>query len=163
MLNTRYADFEPHPFLAEWVLAVRETHGETTINEIVAINCTKHTTTVIVSGCDFYSSPRFSPDGKLVCFLSWNESDMPWTGSLLSIADWLEKGTIRHPRIVSGRLKSESVSQPRWALEGRLLFFASDASGFYQLYKTWEGLTNRIPLPGLENQDFSRPEWVLGW
>ncbi|KAJ5377813.1 uncharacterized protein N7496_005222 [Penicillium cataractarum] len=161
-LNTRYADFEPHPLCAEWMLAVRETHSNTTVNDLVVINCTQGTSTVIASNYDFYSSPRFSPDGKLVCFLSWNEPDMPWTGSLLSIADWLEKGAIQYPRIVSGKLKSESVSQPRWGLEGRELFFASDASGFYQLYKTWGGLANRLILPGLEDRDFSRPEWVLG-
>ena len=62
---------------------VREDHtsqGEA-INTVVSIDLkTENAGTTIVSGNDFYSSPRLSLDSSQLAWLSWNHPNMPWTG-----------------------------------------------------------------------------------
>ena len=42
---------------------------------------------VIVSGHDFYSSPRLSPDGRRLAWLEWHHPNMPWDATQLFVAD----------------------------------------------------------------------------
>ena len=48
------------------LIAVREDHswGREPVNEIVSVDLESGEETVLVSGNDFYSSPRLSPDGR---------------------------------------------------------------------------------------------------
>ena len=46
----------------------------------------------LVSGADFYSSPRLSPDGSKLAWLSWNHPDMPWDATELRLADLDDRG-----------------------------------------------------------------------
>ena len=41
----------------------------------------------LVSGPDFVSDPRISPDGARLCWLQWSHPDMPWDGTELCVAD----------------------------------------------------------------------------
>ena len=41
---------------------------------------------VLASGNDFYSSPRLSPDGSKLAYLTWNHPNMPWDGCELWLA-----------------------------------------------------------------------------
>ena len=159
-----YADFDIHPINSALILAVQENHHPKDVeNSIVLIDAASRKVHTIASGADFYSHPKFSPDGNKICWLQWNHPDMPWTGSLLYVASWSE-GAVSDAKVVAGEPGKESISQPRWLPDGSLLF-ASDKSGYYQLYllDPDQDDTRHINLRGLSDVDFAGPEWVLGW
>ncbi len=90
----------------------------------------------LVSGADFYSSPRLSPDGSKLAWLSWNHPDMPWDATELRLADLDEHGLPVAPRLVAGGdpAAPEAVQQPSFDAHGRLTFI-SDRSGWWNLYR----------------------------
>ena len=49
---------------------------------------------VLVSGNDFYSTPRLSPDGNRMSWLTWRHPDMPWVATEAWVGDILPDGTI---------------------------------------------------------------------
>jgi Tol biopolymer transport system component len=69
----RYADFSVHPDQANLILAVREDHTSDlpseVVNTIVLLDSRTQDEQVVVQANDFYSFPRFSPDGKKVLWL----------------------------------------------------------------------------------------------
>lgn len=158
-----YADFNVHPTNCQWILAIREDHNIPGVEHtIVAINASKKTTLPVVKGADFYSHPQYSPDGKRLCWMQWNHPDMPWTGTELYVADW-QDDKVGDSTFVAGKAGVESISQPRWGPDGTL-FFASDRTGYWQLYRYGNGglQAELIKLKGLENAEFAGPEWWLG-
>ena len=67
------------------LVCVREDHtvvGREAVNTLVTIDLAGNETAgqVLVSGNDFYSSPRLSPDGSRLAWLTWNHPNMPWDG-----------------------------------------------------------------------------------
>jgi acetyl esterase/lipase len=135
----------------QWIVAVRETHphagGSGVRNEVVALEATGEDAAarVIVSGPDFVSNPRISPDGSAICWMQWNHPDMPWDGSELFVAPLTLDGPASEPIVgppvrVAGRGTGgrsgmgESVFQPRWAADGSL-WFVSDRTGWWNLYR----------------------------
>ena len=87
---------------------------------------------------------------------------MPWTGTILRVASWYE-GVVHDGKPVAGQPGKESISQPRWLPKGGLTF-ASDRSGYWQLYHfdPREGHVKHINLKGLSDVEFAAPEWSLG-
>jgi hypothetical protein len=70
------------------LIAIREDHaGNGPVNEIVGIDLESGEEYVLVSGNDFYSSPRLSPDGRRLVWLTWNHPNMPWDGTELMGCD----------------------------------------------------------------------------
>ncbi len=69
---------------------------------------------VIVSGHDFYSTPRFSPDGSRLSWLAWRHPNMPWDGTELWVADVSDDGTLDQPRHVAGG-EADAIFQPGWS------------------------------------------------
>ena len=57
---------------------------------------------VLLSGNDFYSTPRLSPDGNHISWLTWRHPDMPWVTTEAWVGDILPDGTIGNPRRVAG-------------------------------------------------------------
>ena len=158
-----YADFDIHPTNYSLILAVQENHHPKDVeNSIVLIDASSRKVHTVASGADFYSHPKFSPEGNKVCWLQWNHPDMPWTGSLLYVASWSD-GAVSNAKVVAGEPGKESISQPRWLPNGSLLF-ASDRSGYYQLYLLEPGQEDarHINLRGLSDVEFAGPEWMLG-
>ncbi|MDH3445979.1 MAG: S9 family peptidase, partial [Deltaproteobacteria bacterium] len=142
------------------VFCVREDHedrGEA-VNSLVRVSLLGGDTgEVVVCGNDFYSSPRLSPDGSRLAWLTWNHPNMPWDGTELWVGTMNDDGSLREQRCIAGS-SSESIFQPEWSPDG-ILHFVSDISGWWNLYRC---LDNRIePLCPMA-AEFGQPQWVFG-
>lgn len=111
---------------------------------------------VIVSGNDFYSSPRLSPNGKRLAWLTWNHPNMPWDGCELWVGDLDEAGLIVASELIAGS-KTESIFQPQWS-PGGTLYFVSDRSGWWNLYRESESGVEPLIQKDVE---FGAPQWVF--
>jgi dipeptidyl aminopeptidase/acylaminoacyl peptidase len=110
-----------------------------------------------VSGNDFYASPRISPDGSRLAWLTWNHPDMPWDGTELWVGAFQADGTVGDSILVAGG-QDESIFQPEWSPDG-VLYFVSDRTGWWNLYR-WQGEQSE-PLVEME-AEFGLPQWVFG-
>jgi dipeptidyl aminopeptidase/acylaminoacyl peptidase len=142
------------------LIAVREDHtgaGSEPVNEIVGISLEDGEERVLASGYDFYSSPRLSPDGRRLAWLTWNHPDMPWDGTELVVCDLDAEGLPGDvERIAGGR--DESIFQPEFSPDGTL-HFVSDRTGWWNLYRWREGRVE--PLCERE-AEFGLPQWAFG-
>lgn len=111
---------------------------------------------VIVSGNDFYASPRLSPDGKWLAWLTWNHPNMPWDGCELWVGELGEDGRIIAPQLVAGG-KTESIFQPQWSPRG-VLHFISDRTGWWNFYRLGDGGVEALCTKEVE---FGAPQWVF--
>ncbi len=142
------------------LFCVREDHtgGGEAVNTLVRLSLSGgENGRVIVSGNDFYSNPRLSPDGKYLAFLTWNHPNMPWDGTELWVAELDEAGDVRHLQKVAGGA-TESIFQPEWSPDGKL-YFVSDRSNWWNLYR-WDG--ERIEAIYPLEAEFGKPQWVFG-
>ncbi|MBD1834185.1 prolyl oligopeptidase family serine peptidase [Cyanobacteria bacterium FACHB-472] len=148
--------------------AVREDHtgeGQEAVNTLVSINLENgEDVRVLVSGNDFYSSPRLKPDGSQLAWLTWNHPNMPWDGTELWVAQINLDGSLGESQLVAGGA-DESIFQPEWSPDG-ILHFVSDRSGWWNLYKKappveGEGLGLTEPLCEME-AEFGLPQWIFG-
>jgi dipeptidyl aminopeptidase/acylaminoacyl peptidase len=156
----RYADLVIDPS-RDRLIAVREDHtqaGAEPVNCLVAVALDDSgAETVLVEGCDFYASPRLSPDGDRLTWLSWNHPNMPWDGCELWLAEFDSLGRLVDKRKIAGG-DAESVFQPEWSSYGRL-HFVSDRSGWWNLYRVdGEGITPLCPMAA----EFGRAQWQFG-
>lgn len=141
------------------LLAVQEDHTEGSAQPpaaIVAIGM-DGSSQVLLQGADFYSSPRLSPDGSQLAWISWNHPNMPWDGTDLWVADLAADGSLGEARHVAGG-PTESVVQPAWSPDG-VLHFVSDRTGWWNLYQvTAAGVEPLCPMAA----EFAQPQWVFG-
>lgn len=166
----RYAGFSTHPFQNNSMLAIKEDHTEATPttqaygvhNTLVSIDASTQMECTVAAGGDFYAYPSFSPDGLHICWIQWSHPDMPWTGTVLYVADW-EEGKPENVTRIVGQWQKESISQPKWAPDGKL-FYTSDESGYWQLYTydIKQRSIQRHNFQGLEESDFAIADWHLG-
>ncbi|HJQ29174.1 MAG TPA: S9 family peptidase, partial [Rubrobacter sp.] len=153
----RYADMVVDPERGR-LIAVREDHttpANEPVNEIVGVDLDDGEERVLVSGNDFYSSPRLSPDGRRLAWLTWNHPNMPWDGTELMVSDLGADGSPENVEKIAGG-QDESIFQPEWSPDGTL-HFASDRTGWWNLYR--EGRAG--PLCERE-AEFGLPQWVFG-
>ncbi|SFL96305.1 prolyl oligopeptidase family serine peptidase [Variovorax sp. OV329] len=113
--------------------------------------------TVLVQGDDFYASPRLSPDGRHLAWLSWRHPHMPWVQTQLWVGDF-DGNAVHDARQVAGGA-GESVFQPEWSPDG-VLHFVSDRSGWWNLHRLDANgaAVNVCPRPA----EFGRAQWKLG-
>jgi dipeptidyl aminopeptidase/acylaminoacyl peptidase len=174
----RWADGEVDAS-GRWILVVREHHprGATSadvVNEIVVLDGSGELEPgTLVSGPDFVSNPRLSPDSARLCWLQWNHPDMPWDGTELMVAqvEWDASGPqLSAPMAVAGRPHrasrgqgaGESVFQPRWHRDGSL-WFVSDRTGWGNLYRWVPGDGGGEVEPRVEmDAEIGVPQWVFG-
>src|SRR5437762_5304118 len=87
------------------IYCVREDHtggGRDAINTLVRVNLEGDTGgEIIVSGNDFYSSPRLSPNGSRLAWLTWNHPNLPWDGTELWIGELDTEGQIVGSRLAA--------------------------------------------------------------
>lgn len=155
------------------LICVCEDHSDNSrepVNTIVSINLKDgEDIQTLASGSDFYASPRLSPDGSKLAYLSWNHPNMPWDGTQLWVAQFNQNGTLTRAECVAGGVE-ESIFQPEWSPDG-VLHFVSDRSGWWNLYR-WlppeiAYLTDPSSVGGVEplypmEAEFGLPQWVFG-
>jgi dipeptidyl aminopeptidase/acylaminoacyl peptidase len=157
--GVRHADLRVTPDGGA-VLAVRETHSPggaaaDVVHEVVRI-ALDGSTEVLVSGPDFVSDPRLSPDGSLA-WLQWQHPDMPWDAAELVVRAPDGTETV----VAGGRsgAQPESVVQPTWSPDGALWFLA-DRTDVWSLHR-W--LPDGAPELVIDvGADIAGPQWVFG-
>jgi dipeptidyl aminopeptidase/acylaminoacyl peptidase len=132
--SLRYADLRVVEG-GELLVCVRERYEPGgVINELVCLPVDGSADPwIIAGGHDFYSFPRPSPDGRQLAWTTWDHPRMPWDGTDLWVADLRADGRLGDPRHVAGG-PTESIFQPEWSPGGEL-FFVSDRSGWWNLYR----------------------------
>ena len=153
----RYADFAADLGRGR-LICVREDHrhqGRQAVNSLVALSTQgDEFGTVLAQGHDFYATPRLSPDGDMLAWLEWDHPNMPWDGTELIVAAILPDGSLGQPHRVAGGAE-ESIFQPAWSPDG-VLHFASDRTGFWNLYAWRDGAVAALhPMVA----EFGRPQW----
>jgi dipeptidyl aminopeptidase/acylaminoacyl peptidase len=158
--NRRFADFIVDR-RRNRLICVQEDHsikGTEPINTICTIDIWDGSITPLISGADFYSNPRLSPDGMKLSFVSWNHPNMPWDESKVSVATFDDGGGIEAVKVVAGG-KQESIFQPEWSPDGTL-YFISDRSGFWNFYRHAKGTIEPVYKAAFE---FGMPQWKFGF
>ncbi|MEZ4594755.1 MAG: S9 family peptidase, partial [Chloroflexota bacterium] len=129
-------------------------------NSLVSMNLDSHNEagTVLAAGHSFYASPRLSPNGRKLAWISWNHPNMPWDGTELWLADLDEAGTALSNITKIAGSHDESIFQPEWSPNGEL-YFISDRTNWWNLYRWRNGVVQ--PVYPME-AEFGRPQWVFG-
>ena len=143
------------------LICVREDHTDAereAVNALVSIGLEgTDDGQVLVSGNDFYSSPRLSPDGARLAWMTWNHPNMPWDGAELWVGEIRADGSLSHTECVAGGI-DESIFQPEWSPDGTL-YFVSDRTDWWNLYRYQAGTVE--PVCEME-AEFGRPQWIFG-
>ncbi len=138
------------------IVCIREDHsgdGQEPVNQIVAIT---DDIKVLVSGNDFYASPRLNPDGSQLAWITWNHPNMPWDGTELWVAEVKTDGLLGEATKIAGGL-TESIFQPEWSPDG-VLYFIGDRTNWWNLYRWQDGKTQALCPKAAE---FGLPQWGL--
>ena len=150
------------------LICVREDHSDSdkeAITTIVSVPLPQpggvSEPVVLVSGNDFYSNPRLSPDGSRLAWISWDHPNMPWDGSTLWVGELDAAGNITSKRKLAGG-DDESIVQPEWSPQGDL-YFTSDRSGWWNILVFPRPVQRLEPIPVyIAENEFSVPPWVFG-
>ena len=143
------------------IICVREDHSrpDQVVNMVVAVDISGGAPPeVLVSGNDFYSTPRISPDGTRLAWLTWNHPNMPWFAAEAWVGEIGADGSIQNPHHVAGGL-DEAVFQPEWSPDGELYFVSDRCSGWWNLYRERGGAIESVaPMEA----EFGQPQWNFG-
>jgi dipeptidyl aminopeptidase/acylaminoacyl peptidase len=113
---------------------------------------------VLVSGNDFYSTPRLSAEGARLAWLTWNHPDMPWIAAEVWVGEIQPDGSVGKGKRIAGG-PDEAVFQPEWSPDGTLYFVSDRGSGWWNLYR-WRGGAVEAVAP--MTAEFGWPQWVFG-
>jgi dipeptidyl aminopeptidase/acylaminoacyl peptidase len=160
----RYADGVIDARRRLWI-GVREDHSVSDhepANMLVAIDSSQpNNGRVLAEGHDFYSSPKLSPDGAWLAYLAWDHPRMPWVGTTLYAMPLDAAGAPVGEAIAIAGGPEESIFQPEWSPDGTALFFVSDRTGWWNLYRSaWPSRNIQAVLP--MEAEFGQPQWVFG-
>jgi len=143
------------------MICVREDHtaaDREAANQIVSLDLAgEGEARVLAAGNDFYATPRISPDGTRLAWITWNHPNMPWDGTELWVGELRADGSLGQVERVAGGA-DESIFQPEWSPDG-VLYFISDRTGWWNLYRWREGQVE--PVVQME-AEFGLPQWVFG-
>lgn len=153
----------------ERIICVREDHRESStqhnhneaVNSITALYLDgSYRQEVLVTGNDFYASPRVNPDGTQLAWLTWCHPNMPWDGTDLWIADIQADGKLVNSKWVAGG-PSESIFQPEWSPDGALTF-VSDRTGWWNIYRRSNDEQHTVKCLLQAEVEYGLPQWVFG-
>lgn len=158
-LGSRYGDLQ-FDTRAQALLAVEERHGgEAVRNRLVSIALADGARSVIAEGADFYAAPVLDGTGQRLAWIEWDRPEQPWTETRLCEAQRDDRGNWQGHRVLAGAAGGESLQQPRFAADGRLLCL-SDRHGGWQ---PWEESTRGWrPVAGCAEADHAAAPWQLG-
>ena len=143
------------------IISIREDHRVWTgqaANTIVSLDPDKENEgLVLISGNDFYSTPRLNPDGSKLAWLTWNHPNMPWDGTELWVADVKSDDSLGQPEKIAGG-PDESIYQPEWSPDGEL-YFVSDRTNWWNLHHQRDGEIEPLYPTDAE---FGIPQWGFG-
>ena len=147
------------------LIAVRERHGSdgSVVNDLVAFDAVDGGEPVqLAGGHDFVSSPRLSPDGSWLAWISWDQPNMPWDGTELWVARFDSAAGVREAAKVAGS-PSEAILQPGWSPDG-VLHFVNDRTGWWNLYRANGPPPDATaePLAPMA-AEFGDPPWMFGF
>jgi dipeptidyl aminopeptidase/acylaminoacyl peptidase len=168
-----YGDFSVHPTYPHLIAAVLEDHTDPTpagvLNKMCIINTEKKSVSILAEGCDFYNTPRFSPNGSTIAWTQWNHPDMPWEGGSVHVAPVvtsksgagdveIKLGTITK---VAGEAGKVASNYPCWSPAGATLHFLCDVSGYSNpwVWSLQGGARSALLAPLAE--EFGGPAWQL--
>ncbi len=152
----RYADTI---FVGNDLIAVREDHTDPAEvrNELVMLPVDGSADpVVIVSGEDFYASPRIDQAGRRLAWVSWNHPNMPWDDTRLWTADL---GDNRVTNVGQVPTSGESFFQPEWSPDG-VLHVVSDRTGWWNIYRVDDA--ELAPVHPAE-REYGEPAWLFGF
>ncbi len=116
-------------------------------------------------GHDFYMQPCWHPQGNRIAWVAWNHPYMPWDSSALYLGDISsEQGlpVLTSQEIVAGELAGDTaIFQPAFSPDGRHLSFASNESGWFNVYLLDLNSGNKELVVG-EEAEYGAPAWVQG-
>ncbi|KAG7447656.1 alpha beta-hydrolase [Guyanagaster necrorhizus] len=170
----RYGDFTLHPKDKKWLVSILEDHivdNATGIKtSLIAINTLTQEFKIIVSGADFYSSPRFSPDGRFIVWKEWNFPYMPIQASNLMLAPFsIPDDPDAFPSVGAAVLVSggngKINAEPTWTPANELVF-TTDKDGYLNPW-ILRGVSGAAPKPEplscvVIQEEFGEPSWFLG-
>ena len=160
----RYADGIIDARRRLWI-GVREDHSASDhepANTLVAVDLNQPDHgRILAEGHDFFSSPKLSPDGAWLAYLAWDHPRMPWVGTTLYAMPLDAAGKPAGGAIAIAGGAEESILQPEWSPAGTALFFVSDRTGWWNLYRSaWPSQNIEAVLP--MDAEFGQPQWVFG-
>ena len=153
----RFADLVPDPTRRRLIAVAEDSSGAGYRDLLLAISLEDGRIAPLREGAGFFSSPALSPDGRLLAWLTWDDSQMPWDGSTLWLAELDAMGALGDARRLAGGTE-ESVFQPRWSPQG-ILHFVSDRSGYWNLYRHTDGACQAVCA---DAADYGYAQWVFG-
>ncbi len=169
----RYADGRVTPD-GHWCVCVRERHpevssgpgpgpvpgpGDEPINELVAVATDgSQQVETLWSEADFVMSPRLSPDGTRLAWISWDHPHMAWDATRLHVHQF-DGGALGAEVVVLGRDDDRSLCQPGW-WDQRLLV-CSDHQDWWNLYEV-DLQTGRLSEVVVGEYEVATPAWVFG-
>ncbi|MGI9335470.1 MAG: TolB family protein, partial [Gammaproteobacteria bacterium] len=159
----RYADLSVDaPRSRLYAVREREVEGAEPANELVTIDTRTGVTATVAAGHDFFASPRLSPRGTEIAWLTWDHPRMPWDGTELWLSQLDPEGNPGEPQRVAGG-EDESVFQPEWSPDGTL-YFVSDRSGWWNLYRLDNGDVAKGGIACVleDEAEYGLAQWVFG-
>ncbi|RDB21912.1 Dipeptidyl aminopeptidase BIII [Hypsizygus marmoreus] len=163
----RFANFAVHPVHTHLLVSVLEDHSISDhhadiVTSLCTINTVSKTISSLVTGADFYSSPKFSPDGSRIAWQQWFHPDMPWEGAEIHVADVVLESdslSVKKDVHVAGVRQKTSCAFPSWANNDTLIF-TSDESGYINPWRCTNGKASAL-FPDPVPQEFGTPGWSL--
>ena len=142
------------------LICVCEDHSQKDVEaktSIITVNLSTGKIETLIAGDNFYASPRISPDGKQLAWLSWNHPHLPWDSTYLWLADINESGLGKAELVAGG--EAESVCEPKWSQAGQL-YFSSDRTNWWNIYRRLDD--GSVEILHQMAAEFAYPHWVFG-